>query len=173
VAYTNWLVNAKNLEELKALYYTLARSHHPDLGGSTDIMQQINAEYSLRVKLFKSGFNPSATTSTTTSTTTTSPSRPARKAPSGNQKNPPKSNTEWGRLNITRDAWEAYHAVCEIRESERYPFGIVIKIIDGKVQVGGRATYYYRERLKALGFAWNATARYWFFVKKPPVRKAS
>jgi curved DNA-binding protein CbpA len=33
------------VEAIKALYRTLARQHHPDLGGSTATMQEINAAY--------------------------------------------------------------------------------------------------------------------------------
>lgn len=168
MAYTNWLVNAKNLEELKELYYNLARCHHPDVGGQTEIMQQINAEYSLRVKLFKAGFNAASVTPTQTDRP-----KPARKPTSPKDNNHSKATTEWGRLNISRDAWEAYRAVCQIRESERYPFGISVKIVGGKVQVGGKATYHYRESLKSLGFVWNSATRYWFFVKKPSTSQAS
>lgn len=161
MAYTNWLVNAKNLDELKAQYYSLARQHHPDVGGDTEIMQQINAEYSLRAKLFKAGFNVSAPP-----TGTVKKSR--KPAPRDNSK----ATTEWERLGISRDAFEAYQSVCQMREAERYPFGIVVKIIKGQVQVGGKATYFYRERLKSLGFLWNSSSRYWFFVKKPVAKKA-
>ena len=118
------------------------------------------------MKLFKAGFNVSAPL---TSTETTRASRPSRKtAPKDNSK----AATEWERLGINRDAYEAYQAVCQMREAERYPFGIVVKVIKGQVQVGGKATYFYRERLKSLGFLWNSSARYWFFVKKPSARKA-
>jgi hypothetical protein len=165
VAVTNWLVSAKNLTELKAQYHNLARQHHPDLGGDTEIMQQINAEYSLRVKLFKAGFNVAATP------TPTEPASRPRK-PSSRKNTCAENATEWDKLGISRDAYEAYQAVCQMREAERYPFGIVIKIVRGQVQVGGKATYFYRERLKALGFLWNSSARYWFFVKKPATSKA-
>lgn len=33
------------VESIKAKYRTLARQYHPDLGGDTDIMQQVNAAY--------------------------------------------------------------------------------------------------------------------------------
>jgi hypothetical protein len=163
LAYTNWLVKAKNLDELKAQYYSLARQHHPDVGGDTEIMQQINVEYSLRVKLFKAGFNVSAPPAEARAT------RPSHKT---TPKDHSKTATEWERLGISRDAYEAYQSVCQMREAERYPFGIVVKIVRGQVQVGGKATYFYRERLKSLGFLWNSSARYWFFMKKPVVKKA-
>ena len=37
--------NCKTLDELKAEYRRLAKINHPDLGGSTEEMQRINAEY--------------------------------------------------------------------------------------------------------------------------------
>ncbi len=38
--------NIDNIEDLKAEYRRLAMANHPDRGGSTEIMQQINNEYS-------------------------------------------------------------------------------------------------------------------------------
>lgn len=40
-----WFNNPKTAEELKKQYKALAVKHHPDMGGSTADMQQINAEY--------------------------------------------------------------------------------------------------------------------------------
>lgn len=40
-----WFDNPKTLEDLKKQYKKLAMQHHPDMGGSTVDMQQINAEY--------------------------------------------------------------------------------------------------------------------------------
>jgi len=37
--------NCQTLDEAKSLYRTLARQHHPDMGGDTRTMQAINAEY--------------------------------------------------------------------------------------------------------------------------------
>lgn len=42
--------NCANLDELKKEYKRLAKLNHPDLGGSTETMQEINAEYE---KVFK------------------------------------------------------------------------------------------------------------------------
>lgn len=41
----NYFENSKTLEELKAEYRRLARIHHPDMGGDTETMKQINAQY--------------------------------------------------------------------------------------------------------------------------------
>ncbi len=45
-----WFDNPKTLEELKKQYKRLAVAHHPDMGGSTQEMQEINSEYE---KLFE------------------------------------------------------------------------------------------------------------------------
>jgi len=39
------LTNESTIDEVKKQYKKLAFKHHPDLGGSTEIMQEINAEY--------------------------------------------------------------------------------------------------------------------------------
>ena len=41
----NYFRNCQTLDEAKSLYKTLARQHHPDLGGDTRTMQDINAQY--------------------------------------------------------------------------------------------------------------------------------
>lgn len=151
MAYTNWLGTAKNLEELKTLYRQLARQHHPDLGGSTATMQEINTEYEMRVKLFEAGFVP---------INAMPHARPKRET----QGDPA---TEWGRMGISREAWEAYRAVNEMRKTAPYPWGLTVEVVRGRVRVGGKASYHYSDHLKALGFRWDSEKRYWFFVKKP------
>jgi curved DNA-binding protein CbpA len=42
---TKWFQNVKTLDELRTMYRKLALLHHPDRGGSTQNMQEINAEY--------------------------------------------------------------------------------------------------------------------------------
>ena len=42
---TNYFKECKTLDEVKAMYKKLAMAHHPDRGGDTVIMQQINSEY--------------------------------------------------------------------------------------------------------------------------------
>lgn len=40
-----WFSQCTNLNEVKAAYKKLAREHHPDLGGDTATMQEINKKY--------------------------------------------------------------------------------------------------------------------------------
>lgn len=40
-----WFSNCHNLEEVKAMYKKLAKQFHPDLGGDTVTMQEINREF--------------------------------------------------------------------------------------------------------------------------------
>jgi len=39
--------DCKTIEQVKSLYKQLAKTHHPDCGGDTAIMQEINAEYDI------------------------------------------------------------------------------------------------------------------------------
>jgi hypothetical protein len=41
-----WFSDCLTLEEVKAKYKQLAKQHHPDLGGDTATMQEINREFS-------------------------------------------------------------------------------------------------------------------------------
>lgn len=40
-----WFNNPETLEDLKKQYKRLAMEHHPDMGGKTEDMQEINSEY--------------------------------------------------------------------------------------------------------------------------------
>ena len=42
---TDFFKDCTSLDEVKKLYKELALKHHPDRGGETATMQQINAEY--------------------------------------------------------------------------------------------------------------------------------
>lgn len=49
------------LEELKKEYKKLVWKHHPDLGGNTETMQQINAEYDKKSKQIERGITENIT----------------------------------------------------------------------------------------------------------------
>lgn len=46
-----WFLNIKTLDELRTTYRKLALLHHPDIGGKTIDMQEINHEYELLSKI--------------------------------------------------------------------------------------------------------------------------
>ena len=40
-----YFTNIKTVEELKKAYFAIAKKYHPDMGGSVEIMKEINNEY--------------------------------------------------------------------------------------------------------------------------------
>ena len=55
-----YFTNIRTLDELKAAYRRLALKYHPDMGGSTEIMQEINAEHDALFEQLKRQHNASA-----------------------------------------------------------------------------------------------------------------
>ena len=53
----NYFKNCKTLNEVKAMYKTLAKQYHPDITGTDTnaIMQVINMEYARAIKLAATG----------------------------------------------------------------------------------------------------------------------
>lgn len=49
--------NCTTVAEVKSLFKTLAKENHPDLGGSTEIMQEINTEYAFAIAKLLKGEN--------------------------------------------------------------------------------------------------------------------
>ena len=50
---TKYFANCTTIEEAKALYKKLAKANHPDLGGDTETMKAINAEFEKVFDLLK------------------------------------------------------------------------------------------------------------------------
>ena len=70
--YKFFVPTPKTVEELKKMYHKLAMQYHPDMGGSKEDMQQINAEYEIlfsRLKnVHQSAEDPNETYTAQTST---------------------------------------------------------------------------------------------------------
>ena len=71
---TKYFVNCKTMDELKKVYKHLAQKHHPDVGGDTRTMQEINAEYEARFEVLKRSQNEQAAEDATGKTRTTTES---------------------------------------------------------------------------------------------------
>ena len=56
----NYFSHCKTLDELKAEYRRLVKKFHPDMGGDTATMQQINNEYDMMFPALKLKYNQSA-----------------------------------------------------------------------------------------------------------------
>lgn len=48
-----WFSDCKTIEALKRKYYALASKYHPDHGGDTEVMKEINSEFSEMSKILK------------------------------------------------------------------------------------------------------------------------
>lgn len=59
-----FFVNCNTLEELKKEYRRLAMIHHPDVGGTVEEMQAINAEYDQLFPVYKLAYNQQSETPT-------------------------------------------------------------------------------------------------------------
>ena len=55
-----YFTNIHTLDELKSAYRRLALKYHPDMGGSTEIMQEINNEHDVLFEQLKRQHNASA-----------------------------------------------------------------------------------------------------------------
>ena len=60
-----YFIDIKTLEELKKAYRRLAMQHHPDCGGDTETMKQINAEHDELFEVLKKQHNAQAAADST------------------------------------------------------------------------------------------------------------
>jgi len=54
--------SCQTVSDVKKLYRELARKNHPDIGGSTTMMQRINDEYKKAMKMLKTTVNNTGST---------------------------------------------------------------------------------------------------------------
>jgi hypothetical protein len=177
---TKWLIEAKTIEELKALYRKLAFAHHPDLGGKTATMQEINAEYEFRLKQFETGKSRNSYSSWSShSNSNNHNSSYNNNWQNSNSSNnnyysyqnyrsynspppPPPPNTENPDPAEAREAFEKTTAYA----SKANPWFHVATLENGEVVAYGR-TYPHRDFLRDTGFWWDPERRVWHFVRKP------
>jgi hypothetical protein len=50
----------KSLEDVKKVFRSLAKKHHPDLGGNAEVFKEINNEYEQAFEYFKNEYNNKA-----------------------------------------------------------------------------------------------------------------
>jgi hypothetical protein len=53
----NYFKDCNTIDKVKTLYRSLAKQHHPDMGGSTETMQVINSEYAFACAKILKGEN--------------------------------------------------------------------------------------------------------------------
>ena len=61
---TKYFKNVNTLAELKAEFRRLVLKNHPDMGGDTEVMKEINCEYDRLFPVYKLRYNQTATTPT-------------------------------------------------------------------------------------------------------------
>lgn len=65
---TKYFKNVKSLEDLKEQFKALARKNHPDVGGNSETMKEINCEYDALFPIWKSRYNAQEPQNQTTET---------------------------------------------------------------------------------------------------------
>lgn len=126
-----------SVPELKKRYRMLAKEHHPDMGGSKEAMQALNAAYECRLSELAGG--------TQTSSSFYTP--------------PPDWDVE--------GADKALEEATQLSERSRAPkkFWAAKLQQTGEVIAYGRGTYEVRDELKNIGFWWDPERRLWRFVR--------
>lgn len=136
--------NCQSLEEAKSLYKKLARQNHPDLGGDTRIMQEINAEYAH----FQSEFAYHS-------------ERTRQQQAHAEGK---KTSADYHNLNEVAE-------VLRIKIETALNMGLEVELCGLWVWVSGD-TKLYKEELKALGFRWSPDKAAWYFPGVPTFNRS-
>ena len=141
-----WFNNPTSLEELKKQYGQLAKAHHPDLGGNTTDMQQINTEFDrLYSELEKADSRKHITGATHTSNTM--------------------------HTSKTTTASETAAAFRAIIDKLITLDGITIEIVGSWLWLTGN-TYQHRDTLKALRFSWSKSKKAWYWHSEPYIKRS-
>lgn len=129
------------ITEVKQEYHRLTKIHHPDVGGSTETMQAINAQYTERVKHLKRYGE-------------------RRTAEQARETTRPHDNA--GKTYDTARHSEAPDEFIRIISAVVGLAGIDIDLVGTWVWITGN-TYIHREALKAAGFRYASKKRAWYW----------
>jgi curved DNA-binding protein CbpA len=134
-----YFANCTTQEEAKALYRELVRKHHPDAGGDTHTMQDINAEYSL--------FQARGATAD------------ARRRQQDAHAENRKSAADFHNL-------EEVEGILREKIEAALNMGLDVELIGLWVWISGD-TKPHKEELKAAGYKWSPTKLTWYFPGVP------
>lgn len=134
----SYFKNVSSLEQLRKQYKELLKRHHPDNGGSEEIMKTVNAEYDQLFKILKDGHESKSADS------------------SGD------SNTKASDYNQNMYNWENDKALREVLQKIINFDGIEILICGQWIWISGN-TYVYKDELKEIGFKWASQKKQWFW----------
>jgi hypothetical protein len=140
---STYFKGCQSLEEAKSLYKKLARRHHPDMGGDTRIMQEINAEYAR----FQSEFVYRS-------------ERNRQQQAHAKQK---KTAADYHNL-------EEVTEVLRVKIEAALNMGLDVELCGLWVWVSGD-TRTFKEELKALGFRWSPDKAAWYFAGVPSISR--
>lgn len=135
---TGYFKNAETLEQLRKQYKELLKKHHPDNGGSEEIMKAVNAEYDKLFKLLKDRHESKSANH------------------SGDH------NSEQSDYNQNMYNWENDKALREVLQKIINFDGIEIEIAGQWIWLSGN-TFSYKKELKEIGFKWASQKKQWFW----------
>ena len=133
-----YFINVNTLEQLRRQYKELLKSHHPDNGGSEEIMKAVNVEYDKLFKLLKDRHE-------------------SKSADGQNGTDSAKSA-----YNANMYDWENDKALRNVLQKIINFSGIEIEIAGQWIWISGN-TYAYRKDLKDIGFKWASTKKQWYW----------
>lgn len=126
--------NVRTLEELRKQYKELLKLHHPDNGGSLEIMQEINAEYDRLFNILKNQHE-------------------------SNQANTSSTNTDY---NSMKYDFAEDEKLREMLNKIIHFDNIDIELVGAWIWVSGN-TYVCKKELKELGFRWASQKKMWYW----------
>ena len=133
-----YFINVKTLEQLRRQYKELLKNHHPDNGGSEEIMKAVNVEYDKLFKLLKDRHE-------------------SKSADGQNGTDSAKSA-----YNANMYDWENDKALRSVLQKIINFSGIEIEIAGQWIWISGN-TYAYRKDLKDIGFKWASAKKQWYW----------